>query len=149
MIGTVELRDHDILHVSDNRAAATFFGTTPEAMRGRTARELGVPEVYVMLWLGAYHASITSDGPVRFDYHHEGRGWLKVTVDNIGLRGGRPRFLYVVDDISDRKRAEEALQEAHDLLEGGFALARTTSRPPSARSRRPMSNSSATRFTTS
>ena len=38
MMGTVELRAEDTLHVSDNLAAATFFGTTPEAMQGRMAR---------------------------------------------------------------------------------------------------------------
>jgi len=116
-MGTVELQGDDILHVSDNKATATFFDTTPEAMQGGTARGMGVPEEYVELWLEAYRASITSKDPVRFDYHHKGKGWLKVTVNYIGGVGGRQRFLYVVDDISDRKLAEQRLKEAHDRLE--------------------------------
>lgn len=116
-MGTVEIADDDIFHVSDNRAAASFFGTTPKAMQGRWARTLGVPEAYLLIWLEAYRASVNSAGPVRFDYEHKGKGWLKVTVDYIGLSGGQQRFLYVVDDITDRKHAESALQRAHDQLE--------------------------------
>ena len=117
MMGTVEITDTDILHVSDNQATATFFDTTPEAMQGRTARAMGVPEPYISMWLEAYCRSVTSDGPVRFEYEHEGKGWLKVTVNYIGLSRGHPRFLYVVDDISDLKNTEGALQEANDRLE--------------------------------
>ena len=117
MMGTVELVGDDILHVSDNRAAAAAFGNTPEAMQGRTARELGVPEAYTRMWVEAYRRSVDSDEPVRFDYHHEGMGWLKVTVDHVGLVGGRDRFLYVVDDVSEYKRVEGALQAANEGLE--------------------------------
>ena len=118
MMGTVEITEDDILHVSDNQAAAIFFGTTPEAMQGRTARALGVPEPYISMWLGAYRKSVHADGPVRFEYEHAGEGWLKVTVNYIGLSRGQQRFLYVVDDVSDLKNSERALQEAHDQLEG-------------------------------
>ena len=117
MMGTVELLGDDILHVSDNQATASAFGTTPERMQGRTARALGVPEPYLSKWLEAYRASVGSDEPVRFEYEHQGMGWLKVTVDYLGLRDGRERFLYVVDDVSDLKNSERALQEANDRLE--------------------------------
>ena len=117
MMGTVELVGDDILHISDNRAAAGAFGNTPEAMRGRTARAHGVSETYVAMWVDAYRRSIASDEPVRFDYLHEGMGWLKVTVDYVGQVGGRNRFLYVVDNVSDYKRVEGALQRANDGLE--------------------------------
>ncbi len=61
--------------------------------------------------------TLRSGQPVRFDYHHEPIGWLRVTVDYIGTEGGEPRFSYVADDITDRKRGEQAVLEAHDLLE--------------------------------
>ena len=117
MMGIVELSGDDIRHISDNQAAATFFETTPEAIQGQLASTLGVPPEYVQMWLEAYRASEISDEPVRFDYEHKGKGWLKVTVNAIGLISGRQRFSYVVDDITDRKEVEQALQEAHDQLE--------------------------------
>ena len=117
MMGIVELSGDDIMHVSDNQAAATFFETTPQAMQGRLASTLGVPAGYIQMWLAAYRSSEVADGPVRFDYEHKGKGWLKVTVNAIGSVDGRQRFSYVVDDITDRKEAEQALQEAHDQLE--------------------------------
>lgn len=116
LLGVVTLADDDIIHLSDNNATATFFGTSSEAMRGRSARAMGVPERYIRLWLEAYRASAASGEPVRFDYHHEGKGWLKVTVNAIG-EGEGGRFCYVVDDITERKQAERALQRAHDELE--------------------------------
>ncbi len=117
MMGTVELVDGDILHVSDNQATATFFGTTPQAMRGRTARDMGVPEPYLALWLKAYRASAASRKPVLFDYRHGDKGWLRVTVNYIGPVAGGVRFCYVVDDVTDSKTAEKALQELNATLE--------------------------------
>lgn len=117
MMGTVELSENDIVHVSDNQAAASFFGTTPAVMQGQTARTMGVTEPYVAMWLQAYRASVTSKEPVRFDYEHGDKGWLKVTVNHIGAIGGRQRFLYVADDITDYKRVERALQDAREQLE--------------------------------
>ncbi|HNI21147.1 MAG TPA: PAS domain S-box protein, partial [Nitrospira sp.] len=43
LMGVVELHDGDILHLSDNRCAAGFFGTTPELMQGKWASKLGAP----------------------------------------------------------------------------------------------------------
>ena len=119
MMGTVELRGDDIIHVSDNRASAAFFGMTPAAMAGKTARALGVPETFHQLWLEAYRQSVTLEGPVRFDYEHGDKGWLKVTVNYIGPTpsGEQQRFLYVVDDITSHKETERALSETRDLLE--------------------------------
>ena len=117
LMGTVKLSGDDIVHVSDNRATAAFFGTTPAAMQGKSAQALGVPEHYLNLWLEAYRTSLRSGEPVRFDYFHEPKTWLKVTVDYIGTEAGEPRFSYVADDITDRKKSEQAVLEARDLLE--------------------------------
>ena len=125
LMGTVKLVENDIIHVSDNRATAAFFDTTPVVMQGESSRVLGVPEHYLKLWLEAYRTSLRSGEPVRFDYHHEGKGWLKVTVDYIGTEGEKPRFSYVADDITERKRSEQAVVEARDLLEERV-LARTS-----------------------
>ena len=117
LMGTVKLSGDDIIHVSDNRATAAFFDTTAAAMRGKSTRALGVPEHYRKLWLEAYRTSLRSGESVGFDYYHEPKGWLKVTVDYIGTEDGEARFSYVADDITERKRREQAVLEARDLLE--------------------------------
>ena len=86
-------------------------------MRGKSTRALGVPEHYRKLWLEAYRTSLRSGESVGFDYYHEPKGWLKVTVDYIGTEDGEARFSYVADDITERKRSEQAVLEARDLLE--------------------------------
>ena len=111
MMGTVEITDDDILHVSDNRATATALRHYPGCHAGQDGAELGVSERYIAMWLGAYRACLDSNEPVRFDYEHEGMGWLAVTVNYIGQNSGGERFSYVVDNISDRKRIERTLQE--------------------------------------
>lgn len=49
MMGIVEVVDGDILHLSDNRRVASFFGTTPELMQGRRASEMGVSGEVIQL----------------------------------------------------------------------------------------------------
>lgn len=117
MMGTIEITEDDIVPVSDDQIMARAFGTNSEAMWGRTASSPGVPGRYLPMWLNACHASVHSDGPVCFDYEHEGMGWLKVTVNYSGRSSGRDRCLYVVDNVNELKRAEAALQEANARLE--------------------------------
>ncbi|MBW4682444.1 MAG: PAS domain S-box protein [Microcoleus vaginatus WJT46-NPBG5] len=111
MMGIVELRDDDILHISDNAAAAEFFDLTPETMRNRLATELGVSKDEVGLWIRHSRQSQGNGCPVRFEYSHNAgtaRRWLSATVCSIPTAaGGQERFSYVVEDVTERKQAEE------------------------------------------
>lgn len=126
MMGIVELtNDGDILHVSDNHRTAEFFGTTPEAMRGKRASVLGAPPDVIARWRRAYLESQHTGKPVRFEYEvpggQAGAGkWLFATVCGITTYphpSGPDRFAYVVDDVTDRRRMEQALIEARERLE--------------------------------
>ncbi|MFL5308738.1 MAG: ATP-binding protein [Polyangia bacterium] len=115
MMGIVELTDDgDILHVRDNRATCAFFGVQPGETMNRRATALGAPADTIDVWLRHYRASAGSGQPVRFEYAHRGRGaWLQVVVGPVGVGAtGRPRFMYVADDITARKQAERAAAEA-------------------------------------
>lgn len=116
MRGVVELAADDIRHVSDNAESAAFFGTTREAMRGRSAGEMGVPRHVLDFWIRHYRESANTRRPVVFEYRHEtetGVRWLSATVSPIGASPeGEPRFSYEAVDITDQKRTAEKLLES-------------------------------------
>ena len=115
MMGIVELIEDDILHLADNQKTAEFFGTTTEAMANRLASKNGVPKSHIQMWLKHYRQAERTAAPVSFEYPHQtpqGEKWLLATVSPISLSSnGRPRFSYIVEDISDRKAAEARLQQ--------------------------------------
>lgn len=124
MMGIVELLDGDILHVSDNRCVASFFGTTPELMQGRLASELGAPPDILALWHRSYEESERTKQPVRFEYAHPQKGSgvelrLSATVCWIGIGpSGRSRYAYVVDDVTEARCLAEALGQTAERYHG-------------------------------
>ncbi|WP_315791524.1 PAS domain S-box protein [Fischerella sp. JS2] len=118
MMGVVEIQGNDILHISDNATSAKFFGLTPEAMQNRFATELGAPQESVNEWINYYREAEYTKLPVSFEYVHDyprGKKWLRSTVSSIAACcSSTPQFAYVVEDITDRKLAEDNLcwQEA-------------------------------------
>ena len=125
MMGVVKVLADDIVHLSDNRATAEFFGTTPDAIRGRTARQLGVLPDILDLWVKRYHRCIANGTPVQFEYEHGGVDGksdsgriLSATVACIGKGAdGAARCSYVVEDVTKRRRDEALLRQAHESLE--------------------------------
>jgi PAS domain S-box-containing protein len=124
MMGIVELLDGDILHVSDNRRAASFFGTTPESMQGRRASKLGAPTDIIAHWIRYYEETERTKQPVRFEYVHSQRGsgvelCLSATVCWIGTGpSGRSRYSYVVDDVTEARCLAEALGQTAERYHG-------------------------------
>ena len=115
MMGIVELVGDDILHLADNQKTAEFFGTTPEAMANRLASEMGAPRSHIQMWSKHYREAQRTAAPVSFEYPHQtpqGEKWLLARVSQIPLSySDRPRFSYIVKDISGRKAAEAQLQQ--------------------------------------
>ncbi|MEG4942711.1 PAS domain S-box protein [Microcoleus sp. F4-D5] len=113
MMGIVELYDDDILHLSDNLTSARFFGTTPEQTKNRFASDMGVPPADLQQWLDRYREALQTQAAASFEYRHDTQTelkWLSASVCPIGIGpNGRPRLSYIVEDITNRKRAEEAL----------------------------------------
>ncbi|MGI8504590.1 MAG: hybrid sensor histidine kinase/response regulator [Hassallia sp.] len=121
MMGTVELRYDDIKHISDNAASAKFFGVTPEAMKNRFASNMGVPQKYVREWINHCRQAEKRRSPVSFEYLHETgetKKWLRGTVSSIAACCSSPqRFAYVIEDITERKQAEQQIREQAALLD--------------------------------
>ncbi len=120
MMGVADVEGDDIRPVSVNAATARFLGTTPAAMHNRRASELGVPLEYVLKWIQHYRECVRTGRPVRFEYLRQtpsGPRWLSATVCHIGRpERDRARFAYITEDITERKRAEQALKGSLDQL---------------------------------
>lgn len=110
LMGIAELDGDRCVAVSGNPAAAAFFATTPGQLPGQTGPGLGNPAELERLWVESYRRSQDAGAPVKFEYEHPrpaGTCWLKATVAFIGLGpAGRPRFSFVAEDITARKRRE-------------------------------------------
>lgn len=121
MMGVVELLEDDILHLSDNAETARLFGIKPAEMQNRRASEMGVPADYIRQWIAHYREAKKTRQPQKFEYSHEteaGQRWLSATVVAVEQKEGQPaRFAYVLEDISDRIRAEVALRQMNAELE--------------------------------
>jgi light-regulated signal transduction histidine kinase (bacteriophytochrome) len=80
----------------------------------------GTPRSITNLWLAQYRRSQAEGRFVRFEYEHPraaGPCWLNCCVNFLGIGPhGRPRFSYVAEDVTDRKRNEELLQHSNAEL---------------------------------
>jgi PAS domain S-box-containing protein len=120
MMGIVEVRENDILHISGNTAAADFLGLTTEAMRNCFVSDMGISSQMISQWIDYYRLTETTQSSITFEYpfdRQDGSRWLKAKVSRIGnCSEDIPRFAYLVDDITTRKEAEERLRWKQTLL---------------------------------
>lgn len=120
MMGIVELAGEDVLHVSENPATTRFFGTLGVEAGQRLTSEMGMPPELTALWVRRYREAVAARRPVRFEYRHQlpgGSRWLSATVCPIETAPWqRPRCAYVMEDATERKRAEEQLAVQADEL---------------------------------
>lgn len=126
MLGIIELLDDDdILYISNNASAAAFFGLPPDQIDRRRASDLRLPRKYRRMWIEHYRESERSGRPVTVEYEEQigdGTRWLSATVCPIAQApGDRPRFAYVAEDITERRRTAErisaSLREKEVLLQ--------------------------------
>ncbi|MBI5617914.1 MAG: PAS domain-containing protein [Gammaproteobacteria bacterium] len=121
MMGIIELDGDRTIAVSGNRAVAEFMGVVPAMLPGRTGAALGAPGAFERMWVEVYRQCQRDRAPVHFEYRHTHGAllrWLSCTAAFIGIAGtGRPRFSFVVEDVTERKEAERRVFEAHDQLQ--------------------------------
>ena len=121
MMGIVELENDDIRHISDNSATGSFWGCDVSIMKDQLASGLGVPVEIRKIWINHYRDCQMRGVPSQFEYEHKSEGgnkWLSATVTLINNSPTSiPRFAYVIEDITDRKRMEDELRRYADGLE--------------------------------
>ncbi len=128
MMGVVRLEGDDIVHLSDNAAAARFFGRTVEALREARESTLGLRPDVMAAWIERYRQADETGDPVHFEYVHEGPGGQRLlsgTVCKVPVpEGARPKFCYVLEDVTDRRAAAAKLLETSTKLEEREATSR-------------------------
>ena len=129
MMGVVELRDDDILHIRDNVATCRYYNLPPNGTENRLATEIGAHRPIIRRWLQAYRESARIGQPVSFDYVRETTTesrWISATVCHIAnsaTTGGR--YCYVAEDVTVRKRSEENLKRSEEQLRSVIETAGT------------------------
>lgn len=146
MMGIIQVLNDNILHISDNTAAAEFFGTTPEAMQNQFASDFSISSQHINKWIDRCYESEKTGNPGYFEYEQNTALGLKsiaVTVCPIQKLDrkitatesnklilsvasltskifqyidSKSLFCYSINDITDRKESEETLQKTNEKL---------------------------------
>jgi diguanylate cyclase (GGDEF)-like protein len=110
-MGVSELTsDDDLVLVSVNPAAAVVLGRPIAEVQGKRISELGLAGPGKGIWLAQYHEALRTGRSVTFEQPSGVPGadeWWMICLTHIGQGpSGHPRFAWIVQDVSERKRNE-------------------------------------------
>jgi len=124
LMGVLELRGDELIHIYDNAAASRFFGLLPGETTGRKSTELQLPPAIATQWIEQCRASRSRNAPVRFEFQVPAVGgarWYIATFGPIASYPEEPfRFGYIAHDITELKVTESSLTEARDRLQAAL-----------------------------
>ncbi len=115
--------DADLRVVTANPAFYRTFKVTPQETEHRFFYDLGnrqwdIPHLRDLLEKIIPQSTVVEDFEVEHDFPHIGRKAMLLNARLISARGGQPhRILLAIEDITERKRALEALKKAYEELE--------------------------------
>jgi signal transduction histidine kinase len=111
LMGIAERDGEDFIALYGNRAASEFFGIDLQ-----TTASIPIGE----LWKDHFRRSQTEGAAVRFEYEHakpDGTFWLSAAVNYLGNSpAGRPRFSFIAEDVTEKRRADELIRRSNEEL---------------------------------
>ncbi|WP_420454663.1 PAS domain S-box protein [Rubrivirga sp.] len=124
-MGVIRLVDGAVEFVRVNATAAAALGTTPAALAGRSAADVGLGGDLERQWVAACRRALTEGHAQRFEMVGEGDDGartLSTTVAQIDA-DEHARFAFVVEDVTGRHRAAERAREREAQIEALMAHA--------------------------
>jgi PAS domain S-box-containing protein len=120
-MGVIEQTKDDTRFISANAVTDKFFGVDPGKLQGRSARELRAPPEMLAIWIDRFRECRVSGRPVRFEFQAScptSPTWVAATLSPMCTPGSdRMLCSFIVEDITERKRAEEELRKAKEVAE--------------------------------
>lgn len=120
--------DRELRYVYVNGAAGEATGMPATAFTGKTYRELGMPEKQVSYWQETLKSVFETGREAAIEWEFPtprgARYYQSRIVPEFGKDGSVVSVLSIARDITDRKRVEEALQQANEAL--GIAVEERT-----------------------
>ncbi len=120
-MGVIELTEETTRFISANTVADQFFGLTPGKLEGMTDKELRAPPEMTAAWIERFRECRSTGRPIRFEYAaacSTSPTWVAATLSPMCTPGSdRVLCSFIVEDITDRKRAEQGLRLAKELAE--------------------------------
>ena len=121
LMGVIEVEGEDIVPVYCNLATARFFGVELDGFPEQRSDTLGIARATDDLWIAHYRQSRREGRSIHFEYEHLKKTsescWLSATVNYLGEgKSGRPRFSFVAEDITERKKQEELIRRSNEEL---------------------------------
>lgn len=111
LMGIVEIDGDELIPVYGNRATSTFF---------RDALQPALPREVAGIWITRCRSSQAAGSAVRFEFEYlddSAKRWLSAVVNYLGDGStGRPRFSFVAEDVTEKRRADDLIQSSNEEL---------------------------------